>query len=81
MSTPTSEPAGLHVAEFNNEPSWLQIGWAYLDLHKATHKLADDIGRYNKALQELDGAGTAIANGKDRIFELREEIARIEATK
>lgn len=81
MTTTQDEHTGLQVADFNDEPSWLKIGWAYNDLHKASHKLSADIDRYNAALNELDGAGTAIANGKDRIFELREQIKQLEAGK
>lgn len=73
MST-QDENTGLQVAEFKDEPNWRLIGHKYMDLQKATHKLAADLERYADALSELDGAGTAIANGKARIFALREEI-------
>jgi len=72
--TNQDENTGLQVAEHKDEPNWVLIGWKYADLHKATHKLAEDLKRYADALNELDGAGTAISNGKERIFALREEI-------
>lgn len=75
------EQADLHIADYSDEPNWLQIGWAYNDLLKASHKLDTDIKRYKAALNELDGAGTDIGFGKERIFQLREEIKQLEAAR
>jgi len=81
MTIEVEEPTGLLVTEYNGEPSWLKIGWAYNDLYKVTHKLHADLDRYKAALNELDGAGTDIGFGKERIAMLREEINQLEAAK
>lgn len=73
------EHTGLQVSEFNNEPEWLKISWKYEALAKETARLNRDLGRYKAALNELDGAGTDVGFGKERIFLLREEIAEMEA--
>lgn len=75
------EHTGLQVAEFNDEPQWLQISWKYEALAKETARLNHDLARYKAALSELDGAGTDVGFGKERIFLLREEIAELEAAK
>ena len=67
------------IEEFKNEPNWIRISHLYVDLTKATTALSADITRYKAALNELDGAGTSISNGKDRIFLLRDQIAQLEA--
>jgi len=67
------------IEEFKNEPSWVRISHLYADLAKASATLHADITRYKDALSELDGAGTSINNGKDRIFLLRDQIAQLEA--
>ena len=70
----------MEVSELINEPEWKRISRVYENLRLATERLHDDIAEYNKALRLLDGYGTSIANGKDRIFLMKEEIARLEAT-
>jgi len=67
------------IEEFNDEPNWIRISHLYADLAKASTTLSADITRYKSALNELDGAGTRISNGKDRIFLLRDQIAQLEA--
>jgi hypothetical protein len=80
MTTTQDEHTGLtQIWEPTNEPNWLKISWKYEELTKATRKLSADVERYKDALNELDGAGTDIGFGRDRIFELREEIKRLEA--
>lgn len=67
-----SEP--LQIWEPTDEPNWQKIGWAYDRLKNAAHKLQLDIDRYKAALNELDGAGTDIGFGKERIAQLHEDI-------
>lgn len=75
-----SEPLRIEVSELTNEPEWKRISNVYENLRLATELLHADIAEYNKALRLLDGYGTNIANGKDRIFLLKEEIARLETS-
>jgi len=71
----------LLVSEFDNEPEWMRISRVYENLRISTATLHVDIESYNKALRQLDGYGTSIANGKDRIFLMKEDLARLESIK
>ena len=71
----------LLVSEFDNEPEWMRISRVYENLRISTATLHVDIESYNKALRQLDGYGTSISNGKDRIFLMKEELARLESIK
>ena len=79
MSTFVTDPT--EIWEPTDEPDWLKISWKYADLEKATQALSMDINRYKAALMELDDAGTSIGFGRERIAQLRADIAEMEATK
>lgn len=72
-----SEP--IQVAEFDNEPEWMRISRVYENLRLATAKLHQDIEHYNETLGILDGAGTDVMNGEERISLMKAELARLEA--
>jgi len=74
----TSEPIE-QIADYSDEPAWLEISWKYEELAKTTAQLNQDIGRYNKALRDLDAAGVSVMNGKERIAVLRDFIAQMES--
>ncbi|MEV7472262.1 hypothetical protein AB0N33_00930 [Pseudarthrobacter oxydans] len=69
------------IWEPTEEPNWKQIGWKYEELAKACQKLSADVTRYKAALMELDGAGTDIGFGRERIAAIREHISQLEKEK
>lgn len=76
-----SDNTELRIAEFNNEPEWMRISRIYENLRISTEQLHRDIEGYNKALSQLDGYGTSVSNGKERVYLMKEELARLEAAK
>jgi len=67
------------IADYSNEPKWLEISWKYAELEKSTKQLSEDIRRYRDALGALAAAGTSIMNGKERIYLLKESISQMES--
>jgi hypothetical protein len=71
----------VQISEYSDEPNWIRISHLYRNLEDATCGLHNTLERYKAALKELDSAGTGINNGKERIGQLREQIAQLEERK
>jgi len=69
----------IQVEALDNEPEWMRISRVYENLRITSAQLYADIDSYNKTLNQLDDYGTSVTNGKERIFLMKEEIARLES--
>lgn len=71
----------MQIWDAEDQPNWVVISHKYADLARTTQELGADVSQYKATLSALDGLGTSISNGTERVFLLREEIARLEGKK